>query len=228
MPVRISSNLWFVDGDDFPSVETAETDGPIAISHGLTPEQVVAAYRNGIFPWSSDRGAVLWWSPDPRMVLVVDDFKCSRSLRKTLRSGVFDIREDSAFVEVMQACASVSRRDQEGTWIAPEFIEAYSVLHDRGVAHSVETWCDGQLVGGLYGLQIGRFFFGESMFSYQRDASKAALAHLVARLKTQGITHIDCQQETAHLTSLGARPIARTAFLALLKAAGVTEKSDTR
>jgi leucyl/phenylalanyl-tRNA--protein transferase len=224
MPVQVSSNLWFVEGDDFPSAETAETDGPIAISHGLTPERVLAAYRHGIFPWFSERGVVLWWSPDPRMVLAVDDFKCSRSLRKTLRSGVFDIREDSAFVDVMRACANVPRPGQDGTWIAPEFIKAYSVLHDRGIAHSVETWCDGQLVGGLYGLQIGRFFFGESMFSYRRDASKAALAHLVARLKTQGITHIDCQQETAHLASLGARPIARTAFLALL-ATGVTERA---
>jgi leucyl/phenylalanyl-tRNA--protein transferase len=155
------------------------------------------------------------------MVLAVDDFKCSRSLRKTLRGGVFDIREDSAFVEVMQACANVPRSGQDGTWITPEFIAAYSVLHDRGIARSVETWQGGQLVGGLYGLQIGSFFFGESMFAIRRDASKAALAHLVARLKAQGITHIDCQQETAHMASLGARPVSRTAFLALLKAAGV-------
>lgn len=221
MPVQLSQNLWFVEGDDFPPADTAEADGPIAISYGLTPEQVLKAYRRGIFPWSSDHGLVFWWSPDPRMVLALDDFKCSRSLRKTLRSGAFDIREDSAFVEVMQACANVPRNGQDGTWITPEFIAAYSVLHDRGIAHSVETWQDGQLVGGLYGLRIERFFFGESMFAYRCDASKAALAHLVARLKAQGITHIDCQQETAHMASLGARPISRSAFLALLKAAGV-------
>jgi leucyl/phenylalanyl-tRNA--protein transferase len=223
MPVQLSKNVWFVEGDDFPSAELAEADGPVAISCGLTPEQVLAAYRRGIFPWSSDRGLVLWWSPDPRMVLAVDDFKCSRSLRKTLRSGVFDIRENSAFAEVMQACASAPRDGQGGSWITPEFIEAYRVLHDRGFAHSVEAWCEGQLVGGLYGLQMGRFFFGESMFAHRRDASKAALAHLVARLKTQGMTHIDCQQETAHMASLGARPVSRTAFLALLEVAGVVE-----
>jgi len=221
MPVQLSRHLWFIEGDDFPSAESADADEPVAISRGLTPEQVLGAYRRGIFPWASDGGMVLWWSPDPRMVLAVDDFKCSRSLRKTLRSDVFEIRENSAFVEVMRACASVPRGEQDGTWITPEFIAAYGVLHDRGIAHSVETWQDGQLVGGLYGLQIGRFFFGEYMFAYRRDASKAALAHLVARLKTQGITHIDCQQETAHMASLGARPMSRTAFLALLKAAGV-------
>ncbi|MDR0769607.1 MAG: leucyl/phenylalanyl-tRNA--protein transferase [Burkholderiales bacterium] len=223
MPVQISPNIAFVEGENFPSAETADADGPLAVSFGLTPEQVLAAYRRGIFPWFSERGAVFWWSPDPRMVLAVDDFKCSQSLRKTLRSGVFNIREDSAFAEVVRACAEAPRNGQDGTWITPEFIEAYSVLHERGLAHSVETWCDGQLVGGLYGLRLGSFFFGESMFAYRRDASKAALAHLVARLKAQGIMHIDCQQETAHMTSLGARPVSRAAFLALLKAAGVTE-----
>jgi len=203
----------------------AEADEPVAVSYGLTPTQVLAAYRQGIFPWFSDRGLVFWWSPNPRMVLAVEDFKCSRSLHKTLRSGVFDIREDSAFAEVMQACASSPRRGQDGSWITPEFIAAYSALHDRGVAHSVETWQNGQLVGGLYGLQIGRFFFGESMFALRRDASKVALAHLVARLKEQGVTHIDCQQETAHLASLGARPVSRTTFLALLETAGVNVTS---
>jgi len=203
----------------------AEADEPVAVSYGLTPTQVLAAYRQGIFPWFSDRGLVFWWSPDPRMVLAVADFKCSRSLHKTLRSGVFDIREDSAFAEVMQACASAPRRGQDGSWITPEFIAAYSALHDRGVAHSVEAWQNGQLVGGLYGLQLGRFFFGESMFAFQRDASKVALAHLVARLKEQGVTHIDCQQETAHLASLGARPVSRATFLALLETAGVNVTS---
>ncbi len=215
--------MWFIEDDDFPSAETADASGPIAVSLGLTPERVLNAYRRGIFPWFSDRGAVFWWSPDPRMVLAVDDFKCSRSLRKTLRSGVFDVREDSAFVEVMQACARVPRRGQDGTWITPEFIEVYNALHDCGVAHSVETWCDGELVGGLYGLRLGRFFFGESMFTHVRDASKVALAHLVARLKTQGVTHIDCQQETAHLASFGARTVSRKVFLALLATAGVPE-----
>jgi len=229
VPVPISPNFWLVEGNDFPPADSAEADEPIAVSNGLTPAQVLAAYRHGIFPWFSDRGLVFWWSPDPRMVLAVDDFKCSRSLRKTLRSGVFDIREDSAFVEVMRACASASRRGQDGSWITPDFIAAYSALHDRGFAHSVEAWQNGQLVGGLYGLQIGRFFFGESMFAFRRDASKVALAHLVAHLKKQGITHIDCQQETAHLASLGARPVSRAAFLALLRIAGVPEaKTEAR
>ncbi|MDR0250386.1 MAG: leucyl/phenylalanyl-tRNA--protein transferase [Burkholderiales bacterium] len=213
--------MWLVEGDDFPSAEAADADKPVAISYGLTSNRVLSAYRRGIFPWFSEHGVVFWWSPDPRMVLAVDDFKCSRSLRKTLRSGVFDIREDSAFVEVMRACSSVPRHGQEGSWITPEFFEAYSELHDRGIAHSVEAWHDGQLVGGLYGLQMGRFFFGESMFARRRDASKVALAHLVARLKAQGIAHIDCQQETAHMASLGARPISREAFFALLAAAEV-------
>ncbi|MCL2310291.1 MAG: leucyl/phenylalanyl-tRNA--protein transferase [Proteobacteria bacterium] len=226
MPVQLFQNPWFVEGNDFPPADLADADEPVAVSYGLTPEQVLAAYRGGIFPWSSSRGMVFWWSPDPRMVLAVDDFRCSRSLRKTLRRGVFEIREDSAFIEVMRACASVPRSGQNGTWITPEFIAAYSVLHDRGIAHSVEAWQDGHLVGGLYGLQIGRFFFGESMFALRRDASKAALAHLVAWLKAQGVTHIDCQQETAHLTSLGARPISRAAFLALLQAAGVTNQES--
>ncbi|MDR2709919.1 MAG: leucyl/phenylalanyl-tRNA--protein transferase [Burkholderiales bacterium] len=221
--MQLSPNLWLVEGDDFPSAAEASADEPLAVSRGLAPEQVLAAYRRGIFPWMSERGIVFWWSPDPRMVLAVDDFKCSRSLRKTLRSGIFELREDSAFVEVMQACAAIPRRGQDGSWITSDFVAAYSALFERGIAHSVEAWQDGELAGGLYGLQIGRFFFGESMFAYRRDASKAALAHLVARLKAQGITHIDCQQETAHLASFGARAISRAAFLALLKTAGVAD-----
>jgi len=174
------------------------------------------AYRQGIFPWFSEGEPILWWSPDPRQVLFTDELHISRSLRRLLNKRAFYIRYDTAFRHVMLGCAA-PRRGQSGTWITDEMIEAYCALHALGYAHSVEAWQDGQLVGGLYGLLIGRVFFGESMFSRVDNASKVALVHLVARLRQIGVPLIDCQQETAHTTSLGARPIPRRAFLSLLR-----------
>ena len=155
---------------------------------------------------------MLWWSPDPRMVLMLDAFRLRRSLAKVVRNGGFEVRVDTAFPEVMRCCAEVRRPGQDGTWITADVIAAYCGLHARGNAHSVEAWRDGRLVGGLYGVSIGRMFFGESMFALERDASKVALAHLVAMLRARGFPMIDCQQETSHLASFGARPIPRREF----------------
>lgn len=163
----------------------------------------------------SEDNFISWWSPDPRMVLAVRDFKCSRSLKKTLRQNRFIVRHNTAFDQVMTSCAQIKRKGQSGeTWISQTFIEAYSELHRMGYAHSMETFdAHNDLVGGLYGLLIGRFFFGESMFARKTDASKVALAHLVFWLSSLGVDHIDCQQQTAHLASLGAKPVPRADFL---------------
>ena len=182
---------------------------PGAIFH---PERLVEAYRRGIFPWYAQGDPVLWWSPDPRMVLFVDEFRVHRSLARVVRARRFDIRIDSAFRDVMAACASAPRPGQYGTWITAGVIDAYCALHERGLAHSVEAWNNGELVGGLYGVSIGRMFFGESMFARETDASKVALANLVAVLRSRSMPMIDCQQETAHLATLGARPIPRRVF----------------
>jgi leucyl/phenylalanyl-tRNA--protein transferase len=178
------------------------------------------AYRNGIFPWFSEGQPILWWSTDPRMVLYTDQFKVSNSLAKTLRKiersrldgGRWDVRFDSAFDDVMRACAA-PRRDGPGTWISDEIIAGYTGLHALGYAHSAEVWLDGELVGGAYGVCIGRMFYGESMFARVSDASKVALAYLVAFLQRHGVEMVDCQQETGHLASLGAAPIPRSRFL---------------
>jgi leucyl/phenylalanyl-tRNA--protein transferase len=212
--------IWLGQSDCFPDPENCEPTLPVALGLGLTPQKVLAAYRRGIFPWSSEEGVVSWWSPDPRMVLFVAEFKCSRSLRKTLRSGKFHVTHNTCFREVISQCSAVERRGQPtgvNSWITPSFIDTYSALHDQGVAHSFETWVDDELVGGLYGLRLGKIFFGESMFAKATDASKVAMAHLVDWLNDEGVPLIDCQQETAHLASLGARPIARREFLARLK-----------
>jgi leucyl/phenylalanyl-tRNA---protein transferase len=205
---------WLRSGTPFPPVEAALADpnGLLAASTELTPARLLDAYRQGIFPWYSAGQPVLWWSPDPRMVLYVDEFRISRSLRKTVRRGTFEIRVDSAFRAVIEACAAVPRPDQDGTWITPAVVAAYCALHARGFAHSVETWRDGELAGGLYGVAIGRMFFGESMFARATDASKVALVHLIALLRERGVPLVDCQQETRHLASFGARPIGRREF----------------
>jgi leucyl/phenylalanyl-tRNA---protein transferase len=205
---------WLRPDAPFPplSAALAEPNGLLAAGGDLSPERLIAAYRRGIFPWYSAGQPILWWSPDPRMVLFVDEFKVSRSLAKSLRSRRFEIRIDTAFRDVVDSCAAMPRRGQRGTWITPEMIDAYVELHVRGFAHSVEAWHDGRLCGGLYGMALGRMFFGESMFARTTDASKVALVHLVALLKRQGVPLIDCQQETAHLGSFGARPIRRPAF----------------
>lgn len=202
----------------FPAVELAmrQPNGLLAAGGDLTLKRLLDAYRQGIFPWFNSDDPILWWSPDPRMVLFPHEFKLSKSLRKTLRHGSHEVRTDSAFTRVMRACAA-PRAGQEGTWIQEEIVEAYKRLHDAGLAHSVETWQDGELVGGLYGVSLGRMFYGESMFSMQTDASKIALAHLVMQLKRWNFGMIDCQMNTPHLASLGAREIPRSEFLTLLQ-----------
>jgi leucyl/phenylalanyl-tRNA---protein transferase len=209
---------WLTDNAPFPPVERAldEPNGLLAAGGDLSSRRLVAAYRRGIFPWYSEGQPILWWSPDPRMVLYVDEFKPSRSLRKRIRQGVFEMRVDTAFRRVVGACATAPRSGQYGTWITSSMMEAYVELHRRGYAHCVEAWDGDQLVGGLYGLALGRMFFGESMFAHQTDASKVALATLVDILLQRGVPLIDCQQETAHLATLGARPIPRRAFAAHL------------
>jgi len=202
----------------FPPVTQAmrQPNGLLAAGGDLMPARLLDAYRHGIFPWFSDGDPILWWSPDPRMVLFPGEFKISRSLLKTLRRGQFEVRIDSAFEQVMRACA-LPREGQNGTWIQEEMIEAYVRLHHLGHAHSFETWINGELVGGLYGVGIGRMFYGESMFSHKTDASKIALAHLAYQLKRWNFGMIDCQMNTPHLASLGAREIPRTEFLIRLK-----------
>ena len=205
---------WLNPGDPFPPAETALVDpnGLLCAGLELTPKLVLDAYERGIFPWYSDGQPVLWWSPDPRMVLTPQDFTLHRSLRKTLKASRFQVRTDTNFEAVMRACAE-PRPDQGGTWISEAIIDAYSALHRAGFAHSVETWAAGELVGGLYGIALGKVFFGESMFMRRTDASKIAFAHLIAQLKRWQFELIDCQQKTDHLASLGAAPISRADFL---------------
>jgi leucyl/phenylalanyl-tRNA--protein transferase len=210
---------WLSAGQPFPPVDSAlrAPNGLLAASSELSVERLIAAYSQGIFPWYSEGEPVLWWSPDPRMVLCCDEFRVSRSLLKTLRRSARDpaveVTIDRAFTDVMRACAA-PRADDVGTWITDEVLRNYTALHARGLAHSVETWIDGGLAGGLYGLSIGRMFFGESMFTRAPDASKIALAALVRVLLSEGVPMIDCQQNTRHLASLGGREIARDEFTA--------------
>ncbi len=207
--------LPFVDTlEDFPPIAAAQNDpnGLLCWGGEITPDRLRRAYTLGIYPWYSPGEPVLWWSPDPRMVLETSAFKISRSLNKTMRNAGFEVRVDTAFESVMRACAKTPRDGQSGTWITDEIVAAYTGLHHQGLAHSVETWRDGVLVGGLYGVSLGQMFFGESMFAHTRDASKVALAHLVLQLRRWQFPWIDCQQETAHLASLGAAPISREAF----------------
>ena len=205
---------WIASSTDFPPVDRAriEPNGLLCAGADLAPQTIIAAYARGIFPWFSDDQPILWWSPDPRMVLLPDEFKISKSLSKTIDRKIFEIRFDSAFDEVIAAC-SAPRKQDGGTWIVPEMRVAYAQLHALGVAHSIESWRDGKLVGGLYGLALGRMFFGESMFARETDASKVALAALVDKLKRDGFELVDCQQETRHLASFGARTIPRREFV---------------
>ncbi|MDZ4201727.1 MAG: leucyl/phenylalanyl-tRNA--protein transferase [Gallionella sp.] len=208
---------WLENGDAFPPLGSAlrSPDGLLAAGGDLSPRRLLEAYRCGIFPWFSDGQPILWWSPDPRMVLIPGEFKISRSLLKTLRNDRQEVRCDTAFEAVMRACAA-PRDGQDGTWIREDMIAAYCALHEVGYAHSVETWRDGKLVGGLYGIALGRMFYGESMFSKARDTSKIALAHLAAQLERWQFGMIDCQMNTPHLASLGAREIPRSEFVARL------------
>jgi leucyl/phenylalanyl-tRNA--protein transferase len=191
-----------------------EPNGLLATGGDLSVARLLDAYCHGIFPWFNPGDPILWWAPDPRMVLFPDEVRVSRSLAKRMRQGGFEIRTDTAFVEVMQACAAPRREEagQTGTWIAPAMVAAYTRLHQQGYAHSVEAWENAALVGGVYGVAIGRMFYGESMFSRAPDASKIALVHLCRQLQRWGFGMIDCQMETAHLASMGARPIARSIF----------------
>ncbi|OZA28760.1 MAG: leucyl/phenylalanyl-tRNA--protein transferase [Hydrogenophilales bacterium 17-64-11] len=201
----------------FPAVETALADpnGLLAMGGDLSAGRLLDAYRHGIFPWFNSGEPILWWSPDPRMVLVPGEIRVARSLAKRIRNGGFELRVDTAFVEVMRACAA-PREGAGGTWISPAMIAAYTRLFEAGWAHSMETWRDGQLVGGLYGVAIGRMFYGESMFSREPDASKVALVRLAQQLQRWEFGLIDCQMETPHLASLGARTLPRAAFTARL------------
>ncbi|WP_293777161.1 leucyl/phenylalanyl-tRNA--protein transferase [uncultured Oxalicibacterium sp.] len=222
---------WLETHSPFPDVSRALTEidgapGLLAAGADLSPARLLMAYKAGIFPWFSEGQPILWWSTDPRMVLFTERFKISPSLRKTLKKversrhagGEWEIRFDSAFEDVMRACAA-PRAGEAGTWISEDIMNGYTGLHRSGHAHSSEVWRNGELVGGAYGVSIGRMFYGESMFSKVSDASKIALSYLVAFLRTQGVSMIDCQQQTTHLASLGAMPIPRTEFLARLQEA---------
>jgi leucyl/phenylalanyl-tRNA--protein transferase len=211
--------LWIDDETPLPAPGSVpeEVPGLIAAGGRLTPARLEQAYRAGIFPWYGPGQPVLWWSPDPRMVLPVDGFRLHRSLRKTLARFLATpgcgLRVDHAFDAVIRACASTPRDGQDGTWIVPAMLRAYGAWHRAGRVHSVETWADGRLVGGLYFVALGRMVFGESMFSHRSDASKIALAALVAACRARGVALIDCQQHTGHLASMGAREMPRAAFL---------------
>jgi leucyl/phenylalanyl-tRNA---protein transferase len=216
---------WIDDGTPLPPARLAlgqDTDAPGLVAAGgrVTPQRLEEAYRKGIFPWYSPGQPVLWWSPDPRMVLPVDEFHPSHNLRKTLRrfrrTPGCEVRFDSAFAQVIDHCAHTPRDGQDGTWIVPAIVDAYTAWHRAGRVHSAETWVDGQLVGGLYFVSIGRMCFGESMFAHRTDASKVALAAFVAACRVRGIALIDCQQNTGHLASLGGREISRAEFEAHL------------
>lgn len=214
---------WVDDDSPLPPATAAlgpgsEAPGLVAAGGTVHPARLEEAYSNGMFPWYSAGQPVLWWSPDPRMVLPVADFKLSQSLKKTLRRFLrtpgSTVRFDHGFRDVMSACAATPREGQDGTWIVPEMVEAYAAWHALGRVHSVETWVDGQLVGGLYFVNLGHMCFGESMFSRRTDASKIALAALVAACRVRGVDWIDCQQNTGHLASLGAHEVPRADFLA--------------
>lgn len=216
--------------DLFPPVAMAQEEmgGLLAVGGGLLPDRLLDAYRQGIFPWGTIDGLPLWYSPDPRMVLFPEEFRLTRSLKKTLRTRKFDVRFDTDFPGVMEACATTPRDGQDGTWITPEMKDAYCRLHELGWAHSVESYEGGTLVGGLYGLAIGRMFYGESMFSRRTDASKVAFAHLVRYLVANQFGMIDCQMYTDHLASLGGREIPRDSFLTRLSALTAASSSRAR
>lgn len=223
----MSTIIWVDPGTPLPCARRASMHGLLAAGADLSVARLNEAYRKGIFPWFNDGDPVLWWSPDPRMVLACDDLHVSRNMRKLLSRIERDERgaharvrvtSDLAFKDVIQACAAADDRREE-TWISTEIQDVYRAWHDAGNAHSIEVWHDDKLVGGLYGVCIGRFFFGESMFSQATDSSKIALVYLVRLLQRMQITHIDCQQETRHLASMGARPLTRDEFLRLIEVA---------
>ncbi|MDD2962930.1 MAG: leucyl/phenylalanyl-tRNA--protein transferase [Bacteroidales bacterium] len=197
----------------------AEKEGLVAVGGNLSTDSLLLAYKSGVFPWFTPGDPILWWSPDPRLILLPENYRCSHSMRQVINSGKFEIKYDTNFVDVITNCSKVLRPNQEGTWISPEIVKAYKTLHRLGYAHSVETYYQGQLVGGLYGVVLGKAFFGESMFHFMSNASKFAFYHLVLKVKELGIYFIDAQQQTDHLKSLGARSIPRKEFLVVLEKA---------
>jgi leucyl/phenylalanyl-tRNA--protein transferase len=209
---------WLGPGDPFPPVERAleEPNGLLAAGADLSQARLLDAYSSGIFPWYSEGQPVLWWSPDPRMGLIPAELRIPRSLKKRLARRDYEVRADTAFEEVIRACAA-PRRGQDGTWITQDMVDAYLRLHRSGHAHSVETWIDGRLAGGLYGVELGRVFYGESMFARAPDASKIALAHLVRQLARRNCGMIDCQMRTPLLARFGAREIPRAEFVRKLR-----------
>lgn len=214
MPVfELDDDLWF------PPVSMADPDGLLAVGGDLSTERLLLAYRSGLFPWYNPGEPILWWSPNPRMVLYPDALKVSKSMRQVLRSGKFRISLDTAFAEVINACANTPRNGEYGTWIVPDMIQAYTQLHHLGWAHSVEVWEGDALVGGLYGIGMGKVFCGESMFSKQPNASKAGFVTLVQWLVGQGVHFIDCQTHTPHLESLGGTLIPGSEYMVALEAA---------
>ena len=200
---------------EFPDPSSANEDGIVAWGGDLSPSRLIRAYQSGIFPWYAKDEAILWWSPSPRLIMELDDFKLSRSLKKSIKK--FTYKFDTNFSQVIKNCGTTPRNNQDGTWIQPEIIEAYEELHGMGIVHSIESYKSGILVGGLYGLSIGKLFCGESMFAHESDASKAAFAILVKHLKEWGYDFIDCQVPTQHLKSLGAKEVSREYFLQRLE-----------
>lgn len=201
----------------FPDPEAAQEDGLLALEGDLSVKRLILAYKNGIFPWYSQDSPILWWSPDPRMLLYLDNLKVSNSLKQVINSKQYEVKFDTQFEKVIRHCANLNRKNQTGTWITQEMINAYIKLYQEGYVHSAETYHNNELVGGLYGVSIGKAFFGESMFYLSRDASKIALFHLVEKLKKWDFDFIDVQQETSHLRSLGATSVSRKVFLKKLK-----------
>jgi leucyl/phenylalanyl-tRNA--protein transferase len=201
----------------FPSPEYAGEDGLLAVGGDLSEERLLLAYTMGIFPWYSEDSPILWWSPDPRLILIPEELKISRSLKQTVKKGIYEVTMDKAFGRVVRSCAEVHRKKDGETWITQDMLNAYSRLHDSGVAHSVESWYRGELAGGLYGVALGGVFFGESMFATRADASKVAFVELVHSLVQWDFELIDCQVTTEHLVSLGARNVPRAKFLEILR-----------
>ncbi len=209
----LTDRLWF------PPAHQADAEGLLAVGGDLSVERLLLAYRSGIFPWYSDGQPVLWWSPDPRFVLIPQEFHLPRRLARTIRQGRFEVRADTAFEEVVALCSEVPRPGQDGTWITEEMIGAYSRLHHAGWAHSVECWLDGELAGGIYGVAVGKGFFGESMFWLEPDASKVALAALVQKIRRWGFLFLDCQMRTGNTARFGGRDVTRAEFLRMVSRA---------
>jgi leucyl/phenylalanyl-tRNA---protein transferase len=201
----------------FPPVETADEEGILAIGGDLSTERLLLAYRSGIFPWYNEEQPIIWWCPDPRFVLFPGELKVSKSMQTILNGNKFRFTINRAFTNVIQNCKSIAREGQDGTWITPAIQNAYTQLHQQGYAYSAETWMNGELVGGLYGIRLGNIFFGESMFSKESNASKFAFISYVKQLQKEGVVLIDCQVYTEHLESLGAIMINRKEFLEILK-----------